>query len=160
MPTAGAHAPLRNSPAESMRTRCWRPAATIPRTVASNPARCRLQARIGKSALCGPACARLTRVSSCERSSTNSVQPPSLTRYRLRILTRALRVWSPAATCSASRTSAVVVHTRLRGSTRCSIQFRTSTRRTSSFVTSSSTPSSQARSRRDGSWCNVSSLFT
>ena len=51
-------------------------------------------------------------------------------------------------------------HARLCGSTRYSTQFRTSTRRTSSFITSSSIPSSHAMSRRDGSWCRVSSLFT
>ena len=51
-------------------------------------------------------------------------------------------------------------HPRLCGSTRCSIQLRTSTWRTSSFITSSSRPSSHAISRRDGSWCRASSLFT
>ncbi len=51
-------------------------------------------------------------------------------------------------------------HARLRGSTRRSIQFRTSAWRTSSFMMSLSIPSNHARSRRDGSWCSASSLFT
>ncbi len=49
---------------------------------------------------------------------------------------------------------------RRRGSTKCSTQLRTSTCRTSAFITSSSIPRSHAMSRRDGSWCSVSSLFT
>src|SRR5262249_39200717 len=46
------------------------------------------------------------------------------------------------------------------GTTRRSIQLRTSARRMSSFITSSSMPSSQAMSLRLGSWCRLSSRLT
>ena len=46
------------------------------------------------------------------------------------------------------------------GRTRRSIQLRTSWHLTSSFITSSSMPSSQAMSLRPGSWCRASSRST
>ena len=89
----------------------------------------------------------------------------SLSSYRVfgrhirSILPRA-RLDAMMAEPTAPASAGLAAHARLCGSTRCSIQFRTSAWRTSSFMMSPSTPSSHAMSRRDGSWCRVSSLFT